>query len=117
VTRSSPGTLRVAAALTLAVALGAIARAGLAVRRAAPEGTARPPGAHARAPAAFTGLPLPAALPPLPAGLLARAAGARALERELCPPPADLGAADAGGGRCAEPRQAVEIHWDVSDQP
>jgi hypothetical protein len=107
--------LRIAAALALVLSLGAIARAGLAVRRGTAEAAAPPPERGAGAPAASARLPLPVALPPLPAGLLARAAGARALEREPCPPNRALGAADDGDARCAEPRQAVEIHWDVYD--
>lgn len=123
--------LRLAAAVA-GIALAACERRAPGSRGPAPAAVSAPDPRAARsstaaraavmvppAPAPATSIVRLPPVPPVPAGLLARAAGARALVRDGCTPAAGAGAGDASSadGTCAEPREAVEIHWHVSDEP
>jgi hypothetical protein len=112
--------LRLLAAAGGALALAALG-AGLLPGRRAPE-PVRPPPAAARAAAIPAAVADAGASAPdlraVPAGILARAADARALDRDperapLCrPAPAPRREAS-----CAPPRDSVEIQWDVGKDP
>ncbi len=105
--------LRLLAAALAATALAA-GGAAMVVPRRPPGPAAEPASAVVAATgAAFpAGTPVPDAREVVPPGILARAAGARALERApVCVP------TPAPETECAPPRDSVEIEWDVGREP
>lgn len=113
--------------LLAAVAGGTLALAGLGAglllpdRRAPVPVPPPPPAAPAPASTPATVLEASAAVPDLravPAGILARAAHARALDRDRDPGPVPLcRPAPRRDATCAPPRDTVEIQWDVGKDP
>ncbi len=111
-------SVRALAALAAAAVVALLGTAALGAReRAAPAPAAAVPADPAPAgtsrPVAASTVAGRAVHPSVPAGILARAAGARALERAPACPPTAAGEPGCGGAE----RESVEIEWNVDRRP